>query len=86
MHTIAKLENINIRGSEIKKNMKNGEPYCIVRFEDEAGRPNDIVDKDEERFEFYKKNLIGDMWISIYQSRDYTTLRVVDFKIKKDEE
>lgn len=78
----ATVENVNIRGCEPKEN-KKGEPYLLVRFEDEYGKPFEIVDKDMDRQSYYKRNTEGDLIIDIDIGK-YTTLRVLDFKINKE--
>ena len=35
---IVKLENIEIRGHEVKESKKDGKKYMVVRYEDETGR------------------------------------------------
>lgn len=72
------IKNVNIRGREIKQN-KKGEDYILVRFEEETGKPCELVDKDLSRAEFYQRNTDGDLVISIDIGR-YTTIRIVDFK------
>lgn len=75
----AKIENINIRGCEPKEN-KKGEPYLLVRFEDEYGKASELVDKDMSRQPYYKRNTDGTLTIDIELGR-YTSIRIVDFKI-----
>lgn len=72
----AKIENVNIRGHETKTN-KNGEPYVIVRFEDETGKAYELVDKDVERADFYKRNTDMDLTVTIDIGK-YTTIRIID--------
>jgi hypothetical protein len=74
------IENINIRGCEPKEN-KKGEPYLLVRFEDEYGKASELVDKDMERQPFYKRNTDGTLIVDIEVGR-YTSIRIVDFKAK----
>lgn len=76
----AKIENVNIRGCEKKEN-KKGEPYLLVRFEDETGQPNEIVDKEVDREKYYTRNTEGDLYIDITTGK-WTNLRVIDFKKK----
>lgn len=75
------IENINIRGCEAKTN-KNGEPYLIVRFEDETGKACEMVDKDMDRQPFYKRNTDGTLTVDISIGK-YTTIRIIDFKESK---
>lgn len=76
----AKIENVNIRGHEVKTN-KNGEPYVIVRFEDETGKAYELVDKDVERADFYKRNTDMDLTVTIDIGK-YTTIRIIDAKVR----
>lgn len=76
----AKIENVNIRGHEVKTN-KNGEPYVIVRFEDETGKSYELVDKDTERADYYKRNTDMDLTVTIDIGK-YTTIRIIDAKVR----
>lgn len=75
------INNINIRGCEPKEN-KNGEPYLLVRFEDETGKACELVDKDMERQPYYKRNTDGTLTVDISIGK-YTTIRIIDFKEDK---
>lgn len=75
------INDIEIRGHESKVN-KNGEPYLIVRFEDETGKAYELVDKDMERQEYYKRGKIGTLTVDISIGK-YTTIRIIDFKENK---
>ena len=74
----ATIENAEIRGCESKTN-KKGEPYLLVRFEDETGQPCELVDKDMERQPYYKRGTQGTIFIDITQTK-WTTIRIIDFK------
>ena len=78
---LAKISNICIRGCEPKTN-KNGEGYLLVRFEDETGKPQELVDKEMSRRKFYKRDTNGDFDVDI-QIGKWTNLRIVDFHEKK---
>lgn len=78
----AKVENVDIRGCEVKTN-KQGQNYMIVRFEDEVGKPYELVDKGMERQQYYKRGVLMDLYIDIKNghSRDgqsYTNVRIID--------
>ena len=79
----ATIENINIRGCEPKENKKNGEPYLLVRFEDETGKACELVDKDMERQPFYKRDTDGTLVVDIDIGKQFTTIRITDFKVSK---
>lgn len=71
------INNIEIRGHEAKAN-KNGEPYLLVRFEDETGKAYELVDKDMERQEYYKRGTVGTLTVDISIGK-YTTIRIINF-------
>lgn len=73
----ATVRNANIRGVERKTNQKGGE-YLLVRYEDETGKPETVVDKDMGRQVLYGRDVVGDIVISIDIGK-YTTIRVMDF-------
>ena len=75
------LQNAEIRGHEIKTN-KNGDEYILVRVEDETGKAEELCDKDMSRAEYYKRGTVGDIYLDIQTGR-YTTIRIIDFKIKQ---
>ena len=68
-----------IRGHEVKTN-KNGGKYVLVRYEDETGKPETLVDKDVERAEYYTRDKAMDLYLDIDQGRQYTTIRIIDAK------
>ena len=72
----ATIHNANIRGCEAKENAK-GEGYLLVRFEDETGAPQSLVDKDMERQRTYRRDQDVDLLIDIDQGRKFTTIRIV---------
>lgn len=76
----AVVQNVNIRGCEARANAK-GEPYLLVRFEDETGKAHELVDKDMERQAGYKRNTDMSLYIDIDQGRKYTTIRIIEAKI-----
>lgn len=73
----AVVTNVNIRGCEEKTN-KNGEGYLLVRFEDESGRPCELVDKDLSRKRYYKRDENMHLTISIDQGSKFTTIRIIE--------
>lgn len=79
MRVKAKIENANIRGCEKRQN-KKGEDYLLVRFEDETGAPCEMVDKEIDRQQYYKRNTDMDLYIDIDMGR-FTTIRIIDAKI-----
>jgi hypothetical protein len=80
----AKVENLEIRGKEIKDG-KNGE-YAIVRFDAENGDRLEFIDRDAERFDYYKRGKLCDIWLKITNTPKYTNFTIVEMKYRKDED
>lgn len=75
----ATIHNACIRGHEVKTNSK-GEEYTLVRYEDETGKAETLVDKDMDRAPYYTRDKIMDLFIDIDQGRKFTTIRIIDAK------
>lgn len=82
MRLQATINNANIRGCE-KKTGRKGD-YLIVRFEDAQGRASELCDKDLEREPYYKRDTTGTLTIDIDEGKQYTTIRIIDFKIDQE--
>ena len=80
----AKVENLEIRGHEVKSG-KNGE-YAIVRFDAENGDRLEFVDRDFERFEFYKRGKVCDLWLKVTNTAKYTNFTISEMRYREDEE
>jgi len=79
----ARINDICIRGCE-PKNGKGGD-YLLVRFEDETGKPAELVDKDMSRQQYYKRDTIGDFTIDIQMGK-WTNIRIIDFTIRRSKD
>ena len=71
----AMIKEALIRGHEVKTN-KNGGKYVLVRYEDQTGKPETLVDKDIERAEYYTRDKVMDLYIDIDQGKNFTTIRI----------
>lgn len=80
---IVKIENIEIRGHEVKESKKDGKPYLIVRFEDETGKAHEILDRDMENEPFYKRGTVGDLYADLDIGKNFTKFAVSRFKTKE---
>ena len=78
---VAVVLNACVRGCEEKTSQK-GTSYLIVRFEDEAGRPFAVCDKQVDRKALYKRNTEGDLEIEISTGK-YTNITITGFTPKK---
>ena len=74
----ATIENLEIRGKEIKEG-KTGN-YAIVKFDDEAGERLEFIDRNEERFDYYKRGLICNVVLQVNSTPKYTNFTIVDMK------
>lgn len=77
---IVKIENIEIRGHEVKQSKKDGSEYMIVRFEDETGKSHEIIDRDMEREQYYKRGTVGDLYADLDIGRSFTRFAVSEFR------
>ena len=66
-----------IRGHEVKTN-KSGGQYVLVRYEDETGKPETLVDKELDRAQYYTRDKVMDLYLDIDQGRNFTTIRIID--------
>ena len=81
-----RIENIEVRGHEVKESKKDGRKYVIVRFEDETGKSYEIIDRDMENEGYYKRGTLGDFLaeLTMGKTRDgqsYARLEVASFQI-----
>lgn len=80
---IVKIENIEIRGHEVKESKKDGSKYMVVRFEDETGRSYEILDRDMDNQPFYKRGTVGDIFAELDIGRSFTKFQVSRFQTAK---
>ena len=69
-----------IRGHEVKTN-KNGGQYVLVRYEDETGKPEQLVDKDLDRAKYYVRDTVMNLFIDIDQGRNFTNIRIIGCEV-----
>lgn len=80
----AKVENLEIRGHEVKDG-KNGE-YAVVRFDNEAGDRLEFIDRDKDRFDYYKRGKFCDIWLKVTDTAKYTNFTITEMKYREDED
>ena len=80
----AKVENLEIRGKEVKDG-KNGE-YAVVRFDAENGDRLEFIDRDKDRFDFYKRGQLCDIWLKVTDTVKYTNFTITEMRYRKDED
>lgn len=77
---IVKIENIEIRGHEVKESKKDGKPYMVVRFEDETGKAYEILDRDMDNQPYYKRGTVGDIYADLDIGKSFTKFQVSRFQ------
>ena len=80
----AKVQDLEIRGHEVKDG-KNGE-YAVVRFDNASGDRLEFIDRDKDRFEYYKRGKFCDIWLKITDTAKYTNFTITDMKYREDED
>lgn len=79
----AKVDDLEIRGKEIKEG-KNGK-YALVRFDAENGDRLEFIDRNEDRFESYKRGQFCDVWLKITDTSRFTSFVISDIKYRDNE-
>lgn len=77
----AKVEGLEIRGHEVREG-KAGK-YALVKFDNEAGDRLEFIDRDEERFDYYERGKICDIWLRITNTVKYTNFTISEMKLKQ---
>lgn len=83
MSQIMIIPDIEIRGHEVKTSKKDGKPYMVVRYEDQTGKSFEILDRDMDREQFYKRGTLGSFYAEVDIGRNFSSVRVSEFKIGK---
>lgn len=81
---VVKIENIEIRGHEVKESKKDGKPYMVVRFEDETGKAHEILDRDMENQQYYKRGTVGDIYAELDIGKSFTRFQVSRFQARTE--
>lgn len=77
----AKVEGLEIRGHEVRDG-KSGK-YALVKFDNEAGDRLEFIDRDEERFDYYERGKICDIYLRITNTVKYTNFTISEMKLKQ---
>lgn len=79
----AKIEDLEIRGKEAKTG-KNGE-YLVVKFDNEAGDRLEFIDRNPERFDYYKRGQMCDIWLKVTNTAKYTNFEIKEMKYQEND-
>lgn len=77
---LVKIENVEIRGHEVKESKKDGKPYMVVRFEDTTGRSHEILDRDMDNQPYYRRGVQGHIYADLDIGRSFTRFTVSRFE------
>lgn len=77
---LVKIEDIEIRGHEVKESRKDGKKYIVVRFEDTTGRSHEILDRDMENEQYYKRGTVGTLHADLDIGPRFTKFEVRRFE------
>ena len=80
----AKVEDLEIRGKEIKEGKKG--KYALIRFDAENSDRLEFIDRDEDRFDYYKRGKMCDLWLKITNTPKYTNFTISDMRYREDDE
>lgn len=79
---IVEAKNIEIRGVEEKQSKKTENEYLIVRVEDETGRAYELLDRDVENKECYKRGIQCDLTLDLRLGK-YSNLTIIKMDVHK---
>lgn len=68
INIIVTLKNAEVRGVERKTSSKGNE-YLIVRVDDERGERSELLDRDLDNEQYYKRGTFGDFLLHITMAK-----------------
>ena len=75
---------LEVRAVEVKTSTKTGNPYILLRVEDDHGAWNNVIDSNMDNKPYYKKGVIADFTLNFMKKKNYASLSVIDVTIKND--
>ena len=81
INIIVTLKNAEVRGVERKMSSKGNE-YLIVRVDDERGERSELLDRDLDNEQYYKRGTFGDFLLHITIAK-YAKCEVKQFRAAK---
>jgi hypothetical protein len=82
----ALIQEVEIRGYEVK-NSRAGQDYLVVRFEDDQGFCNDLIDRNVTNKKYYDKGNVVDLLIDIREGKNkeggfFTSMEILGCMLK----
>ena len=81
---IVTLKNAEVRGVERKISSKGNE-YLVVRVDDERGERSELLDRDLDNEQYYKRGTFGDFLLHVSIAK-YAKCEVKQFKAAKPQQ
>lgn len=81
INIIVTLKNAEVRGVERKTSSKGNE-YLIVRVDDERGERSELLDRDLDNEQYYKRGTFGDFLLHITMAQ-FAKCEVKQFRAAK---
>lgn len=78
INIIVTLKNAEVRGVE-RKTSNKGNEYLIVRVDDERGERSELLDRDLDNEQYYKRGTFGDFLLHISMAK-FAKCEVKQFK------
>ncbi len=75
---------LEVRSVSIKTSKTTGNPYILLRVEDEHGAWNNVIDRNMDNKPYYTKGVIADFTLNFIQTKNYASLSVIDVTLKND--
>lgn len=60
--------------------------YAVVRFDNASGDRLEFIDREKDRFDYYKRGKFCDIWLKITDTAKYTDFTIIAMKYMKDED
>lgn len=73
------VKNLEVRGKE-ERDGKNGK-YLLIKFDDERGERLEFIDRDTDRFDYYKRGVVCDITLKVTNTPKYTNFVICDMRI-----
>ena len=81
INIIVTLKNAEVRGVERKTSSKGNE-YLVVRVDDERGERSELLDRDLDNEQYYKRGTFGDFLLHITMAK-FAKCEVKQFRAAK---
>lgn len=81
INIIVTLKNAEVRGVERKTSSKGNE-YLVVRVDDERGERSELLDRDLDNEQYYKRGTFGDFLLHVTIAK-YAKCEIKQFKAAK---